>query len=188
MFTQALSGKFYNMSYNRQPQTVLAGTALVQNPPPSVLAPAGILPVTLDCEIATASTLGVIQVGSGLNITPQGVLSAISNPNCCFMNVHVTSRDYTATDDDCYIGADEHHREDDNLVGFVNSVIPITHNIQITLPLGILGKVYVIKNQDGGNVKVTGTGGQQINTLTFKTLGAQDAVTVIFDGTKWNTI
>lgn len=64
------------MAYNRQPQTVLAGTALNQNPPPSLLAPAGIVPVTLDCATATTSSLGVVTVGSGLAITPAGVLSA----------------------------------------------------------------------------------------------------------------
>jgi len=64
------------MAYNRQPQTVLAGTALKQNPPPSIVQPAGIIPVTLDADIATTTDLGVVQVGSGLSITPSGVLSA----------------------------------------------------------------------------------------------------------------
>jgi hypothetical protein len=65
------------MAYNRQPQTVLAGMALKQNPPPGIIQPAGIVPVTLDADIATTTSLGVVQVGSGLSITPSGVLSAI---------------------------------------------------------------------------------------------------------------
>jgi hypothetical protein len=60
------------MAYNRQPQTVLAGMALKQNPPPNVVQPAGIIPVTLDAEIATTTSPGVVQVGSGLSITPGG--------------------------------------------------------------------------------------------------------------------
>jgi len=156
------------MSYNRQPQTVLAGTALVQNPPPSALAPAGIIPVTLDCEIATANSLGVIRVGSGLSITPQGVLSSTGSVSNIYA-VHLTAVDYTVLDSDYYIGA-------------------TINNITITLPTGTLGKVYVVKNQHTGNITVTGTSGQQINTAATKVLGAQDAVMVIFDGTSWNII
>lgn len=64
------------MSYTRPPNVILAGTALIQNPPPSPTNPAGILPVTLDCAIATTSSLGVVRVGSGLAITPAGILSS----------------------------------------------------------------------------------------------------------------
>lgn len=179
------------MAYNRLPQTVLAGTALRQNPPPTIIQPAGIVPVTLNCEIATTSTLGVVQVGSGLAITPGGVLSATgSGHGCCSMNVYLTSRDYTATDDDCYIGANGHHREDDDLLNVANNVVPVTpsHNIEITLPLGVTGKVYIVKNQDGGNVKVQGTAGQRIDTSSFKTLRSESSITVVFDGTRWNVI
>lgn len=74
------------MAYNRLPQTVLAGMALKQNPPPSIIQPAGIVPVTLDAEIATTTSLGVVQVGSGLSITVAGVLSATggSGPSYAF--------------------------------------------------------------------------------------------------------
>lgn len=183
------------MAYNRLPQTVLAGTALKQNPPPTIIQPAGIVPVTLDADIATTTSLGVVQVGSGLAITPGGVLSATGSGGhgCCSINVYLTSRDYTATDEDCYIGATGHHREDDDLISVVNnvvSVIPIVpvHNIEITLPLGIKGKVYIVKNQDGGNIKVKASGGQKIDTSSFKTLGSEDSVTVVFDGSRWNVI
>jgi hypothetical protein len=64
------------MSYTRPPNVVLAGQALIQSPPPSPTNPAGILPVTLDCAIATTSSLGVVKVGSGLSITPTGILSS----------------------------------------------------------------------------------------------------------------
>ncbi len=155
------------MAYNRQPQTVLAGTGLKQNPPPSIIHPAGIIPVELEAEIATTTSLGVVQIGSGLSITPSGILSAASSSS--FINVTLTSTDYTATASDYYIGATK-------------------KDIDITLPLGILGRVYVIKNQVSGNIEVKGSSGQKIDTSSNKTLGAEDSIIVVFDGTRWNTI
>jgi hypothetical protein len=156
------------MAYNRQPQTVLAGTALKQNPPPSIVQPAGIVPVTLDAEIATTTSLGVVQVGSGLSITPSGILSATGGSSS-LINIKLTSVDYTASATDYYIGATK-------------------KDIDITLPLGITGKVYVIKNQVNGNIKVKATGGQKIDTSSDKTLGSEDSLVVVFDGTRWNVI
>jgi hypothetical protein len=156
------------MAYNRQPQTVLAGTALKQNPPPSIVQPAGIIPVTLDADIATTTGLGVVQVGSGLSITPSGILSATGGSSS-FINVTLTNVDYTATATDYYIGATK-------------------KDIDITLPLGIVGKVYVIKNQVSGNIEVKGTAGQKIDTSSTKTLGSDDSIIVVFDGARWNTI
>jgi hypothetical protein len=162
------------MAYNRLPQTVLAGVALKQTPPPSLIQPAGIIPVTLDAVVATTTSLGVVQIGSGLAITAAGVLSATgSSGDCCTVNVTLTSRNYTATKDDCYIGVT---RDD------------ILSTITITLPKGVLGKMYYIKNQATGNVKVQGSSGQTIDGSSFKTLGAILGFTVIFDGTQWNTI
>jgi hypothetical protein len=156
------------MAYNRLPQTVLAGIALKQNPPPTITQPAGIVPVTLDADIATTTSLGVVQVGSGLNITPLGVLSATGGGSN-LLNVKLTSTDYTATASDYYIGATK-------------------KDIDIILPLGVTGKVYVIKNQVSGNIKVKASGGQKIDTASDKTLGTEDNVVVVFDGTRWNVI
>jgi len=156
------------MAYNRQPQTVLAGTALKQNPPPSVIQPAGIIPVTLDADIATTTNLGVVQVGSGLSITPAGVLST-TNQSSDFVNVTLTGVNYTATSTDLYVGA-------------------TNNNITITLPKGILGRVYYIKNQVAGNIKVQGTGGETIDGTPFQTLGSNAGFIVVFDGTRWNIL
>jgi hypothetical protein len=155
------------MAYNRQPQTVLAGMALTQNPPPNIVQPAGIIPVTLDVDIATTTSPGVVQVGGGLSITPGGILSATGGSS--LINIKLTSIDYTATATDYYIGATK-------------------KDIDITLPLGITGKVYVIKNQVSGNIKVKATGGQKIDTSSDKTLGSEDSLVVVFDGTRWNVI
>jgi hypothetical protein len=156
------------MAYNRQPQTVLAGKALIQNPAPNVIQPAGIIPVTIECEEATTTSLGVVQVGSGLSITPSGILS-VNGGSSSFINVTLTSTNYTATADDYYIGATK-------------------KDIDITLPLGITGKVYIIKNQINGSIKVKASGGQKIDTSSDKTLGSESSIIVVFDGTRWNTI
>jgi hypothetical protein len=156
------------MAYNRQPQTVLAGKALKQNPDPNIVQPAGIIPVTLECEEATTTSLGVVQVGSGLSITPTGILSA-TNSSSNFVNVKLTDFSYSITATDSYVGA-------------------TSKNIVITLPTGILGRVYYIKNQANGNIKVQCTGGQKIDTSSDKTLGSEDSIIVVFDGARWNTV
>lgn len=154
------------MAYNRQPQTVLAGTALRQNPTPNITQPPGIVPVTLDCEEATTTSLGVVQVGSGLSITPAGILSVIGSSS--LINVKLTSVNYIALPSDYYIGATK-------------------KDITITLPPGIVGKVYIVKNQVTGNIKVKGTG-QDLDTAGDKTLGSEASLIVVFDGTRWNII
>jgi hypothetical protein len=155
------------MAYNRQPQTVLAGTALKQNPPPSITQPAGIVPVTLDADIATTTSLGVVQVGNNLSIDANGVLSAVSTTD--LIPVVLVNTDYFALATDYYIGA-------------------IRKDIKITLPLGAIGKVYIVKNQANGNIKVFASGGQTIDSDAVKTLGTEDSIVVVFDGSRWNVI
>jgi hypothetical protein len=166
------------MAYNRQPQTVLAGNALTQNPPPNIVQPAGIIPVTLDADIATTTGLGVVQVGSGLSITPSGILSATGGDSGCFVDITLTSTDYTATLDDCYIGATNSSHDDDE----ENSTITIT------LPLGDNGKLYYIKNQGTGNIKVKGTSGQTIDGSSSKTLGTNGSFILVFASNRWNIL
>lgn len=154
------------MAYTRQPNVVLAGTALKQNPPASIVTPAGIVRVTLDADIATTTSLGVVQVGAGLSITPAGVLSAANSSGS--INVTLTAVNYTATASDYYIGATK-------------------KSITITFPLGTVGKVYVVKNQSEGSIKVKGTG-QDLDNSGDKTLGAEASLIAVFDGTRWNII
>jgi hypothetical protein len=151
------------MAYSRP---VLPGVGLRQRPVATTPAQTGIQQTTLDVDIATTFSLGVVQVGSGLNITPAGVLSTISNG---FINVTLTNINYTATVDDYYIGCTK-------------------KDITVTLPLGIVGKVYVIKSQSNGNIEVETTGGQKIDSSLDKTLGSNDSIIVVFDGTRWNII
>lgn len=156
------------MAYTRQPNVVIAGTGLKQNPPATTTTPPGVVPVTLEAEIATAASLGVVQVGSGLTITPAGVLSATGSGSS-LINVKLTSTNYTATASDYYIGA-------------------TTGGVTITLPAGIVGKVYVVKNQaSSGNITVKGTG-QNLDQSGDKTLGGNASLIAVFDGTRWNLI
>jgi hypothetical protein len=153
------------MAYNRQPNVVFAGTALKQSPSPSTTTPPGIIPVTLDANIATTTSLGVIQVGAGLSITAAGVLSAVGDS---LIDVKLTSSNYTATSSDYYIGA-------------------TAKNITITFPLGVVGKVYVVKNQSEGSITVKGTG-QNLDKSGDKTLGSETSLITVFDGTRWNLV
>lgn len=155
------------MAYSRQPNVVFAGTALRQNPSASTTTPPGLVPVTLECEEATTTSLGVIQVGSGLSITPSGILSATGSSSS-LINVQLTSINYTASLTDYYIGATK-------------------KNITITFPAGIVGKVYVVKNQADGNIKVKGTG-QDLDQSGDRTLGSEGSLTAVFDGTRWNLV
>ena len=154
------------MSYNRPPTAVIAGRAMTQTPEGNN--PPGVLSVTLDNNIATTSSLGVVQIGAGLSITSSGVLSASGSGS--LINVHLTSVNYTATLNDYYIGATK-------------------NGITITLPNGIVGKVYMVKNQNsGGNISLQGSGGQMIDTSTSKTLGSSTGIILVFDGTRWNSV
>ena len=155
------------MAYNRTPQITLAGLGLTQNPPSSIVQPPGIVPVTLDANIATTTNLGIVQIGSGLSITVAGVLST-NGSSSSIMNVTLTGVNYTATATDLYIGA-------------------TVSGITITLPPGILGRVYYVKNQSTGNITVQGTG-QNIDGSASKTLNTSAAITMLFDGARWNLL
>jgi hypothetical protein len=152
------------MSYTRPPASTLAGRALKQTPSPATQA---IIPVVLDADIATTTELGVVQIGSGLSITPQGVLSATSSSS--LFAVKIVTANYTASANDYYIGA-------------------IKKDITITLPRGITGKVYVIKNEENGEITVTGTGGQKIDGSVSEKLSTNKSLMVIFNGTEWQSI
>lgn len=139
------------MSYNRPPNVVLAGRALKQTPAPTPTSPPGILPVTIDSDIATTTSLGVVRVGSGLSITPDGVLSANAESNCCYDCSSVVVYDnFIATKNNYYIG--------------VQNENPIT----ITLPTDYKGCGIVIKSEVEpplGNRKITIKPGDSSKTI-----------------------
>ena len=152
------------MSYTRPPASTLAGRALKQTPSPATQA---IIPVVLDADIAKTTQLGVVQIGSGLSITPQGVLSATSSSS--LFAVKIVTANYTASANDYYIGA-------------------IKKDITITLPTGVTGKVYVVKNEENGEITVTGTSSQKIDGSISEKLSTNKSLMVIFNGTEWQSI
>jgi hypothetical protein len=156
------------MAYSRLPNTVQAGRGLSQTPASTSTNPPGIVEVMLDTDIATTTTLGVVQVGSGLSITASGVLSTTITSSTIYP-VKLTGVNYTATADDYYIGV-------------------TNKDTTITLPKGILGKSYAIKNQANGNVLVKGTGSEKIDGVSSQGLSTGKAIIVIFNGTQWDII
>lgn len=156
------------MAYSRQPQVVIAnGGALKQTPPVSSQTPPGIVPVEIEALIATTTSLGVVQIGNNLSIDANGVLSAISTTD--LIPVTLVNTDYFVLPTDYYVGA-------------------IGKDVKITLPLGTIGKVYIVKNQSNGNIKVYASGGQTLDTNAVKTLGSESSIMVVFDGARWNII
>lgn len=156
------------MSYSRQPSSVATGTGLKQTPAPTPLTSVGVIQVQLEAEIATSTSLGVVQVGSGLTITPEGILSATGSGSA-LIPVLLVSSAYTATYSDFYIGVTK-------------------KDIQITFPMGIIGKEYIIKNKSSGNITVKTTSSQKIDSSLTKILGSESSLTVVFDGDCWSIV
>jgi len=154
------------MAYSRLPNTVQAGRGLTQTPASTSTNPPGIVEVMLDSNIATTGSLGMVQVGSGLAITTEGILSATGSSSGTIYSVKLTKVSYTAITDDYYIGATD-------------------SGITITLPKGVLGKTYAIKNQDNGIITVKATGSEKIDNSSTQTIVTNKAIIVIFDGTQW---
>ena len=153
------------MSYSRP---VIAGRAITQAPTATIPEKNGSLQTTLDSDIATYTSLGVVQIGSGINVDANGVIS-VSNQQSGFVAVKLVDVNYTALQKDYYIGATE-------------------KNIRITLPLGLVGKIFVVKNQSNGTVRVEGTLGETLDGALFKTLGTEASLMAVFDGSRWNLI
>jgi hypothetical protein len=86
-----------------------------------------------------------------------------------FLNISYTAVDYTVTDIDQYVCA---------TVG----------GVTITLPTGILGRFYQIKNQSTGDTLVQGTGGELIDGTAFKRLKPTAGFMTVFDGTEWKIL
>ena len=164
------------MAYSRPPQIIRAnGGALKQSPPPTEVTPAGIIPVELEAEIATKNSLGVVQIGDGIDITPEGVISVSGSDAGC--NTILVRTDYESTSDDCYIG--------------VNSSGPVT----ITLPVVVSdGHQIVVKAEMGpplGNRKVTintSDGALIDGSATCVLSVPYESVHLIFRGFEWHII
>jgi hypothetical protein len=127
-----------------------------------------------EVEFAVNNT-GVISLvaGTGISLTGSTGNITVSATGADFLNTTTVTSNYTATATDEYIGA--------------NSATLVT----ITLPLGIPGRVYTIKDQYGtgtGRVNVQGTGTEKIDGSPFKQLSAWASITVVFNDGQWRII
>jgi len=64
------------MSYAGLTSKVISGTAIKQSPNTRPISVPGNLSTTLDVDVATTGNLGVVQIGSGISISPAGIISA----------------------------------------------------------------------------------------------------------------
>ena len=128
--------------------------------------------MTYKNPLATTTDYGLVQVGANITVT-NGVIStdAVGNP---LYNTTVVTADYSATNDDYYIG--------------VNSATATT----ITLPAGTDGKMFIVKDELGpgsGNITIQGTGGETIDgSATFVNTVTYGSVSFIFRGTEWHVV
>lgn len=120
----------------------------------------------------TLTNTGVTKLVAGDNITlsaETGVIT-VSATGSGIVKTHGAAANYTATAIDEYIGV---------------TANPTT----ITLPTGVVGKSYTVKNEGaGGSTTVIGTGGQTLDGAISKSLNNNASITVIFRNAKWNII
>lgn len=115
-----------------------------------------------------------IAAGPGITVSYQPELITVSATGADFINVYGTKTNYTATIDDEYIG--------------VYSQSAVT----ITLPNGIAGRVYTIKDEYGqgsGKITISPQVGEQIDgKLTYVIGIPYQAVSIVFRAGSWRLI
>lgn len=120
----------------------------------------------------TVNNIGVTSIIAGTNIsisTSTGAVTINAAAEGIVQTVG-TGTAYTALATDEYIGV---------------TANPTT----VTLPTGIVGKTYTIKNESaGGTTTVQGTSGQQLDGTNTKSLGNNASITVIFRAGQWRII
>lgn len=115
-----------------------------------------------------------IAAGPGITVSYQPELITVSATGADFINVYGTTTNYTATIDDEYIG--------------VYSASAVT----ITLPNGIAGRVYTIKDEYGqgsGKITISPQLGEQIDGKATYVIGVPyQAVSLVFRAGSWRII
>jgi hypothetical protein len=86
-----------------------------------------------------------------------------------FFNIKFTAINYTLTDVDEYVAA-------------------TAAGIVITLPAGVEGRWYYIKNQVSGTVTVQCTGTDTIDGSASKTLRTNSGIMLVFDNIGWKIL
>jgi hypothetical protein len=124
----------------------------------------------------TIANTGVLSLIAGQGITLSSTTGdiTISSNAADFINTVVVTANYSASSTDEYIG--------------VNSTSLVT----ITLPTGINGRVYTIKDEHGsgfGKINVIGTGGQLVDGVTpYVITVPRQSISAVFRGGSWRLI
>lgn len=123
----------------------------------------------------TVNNTGVVSLTAGSGITLSGATGniTVSATGADFLNTIGVTSNYTATATDEYIG--------------VNSTSLVT----VTLPAGIEGRQYIIKEERGsgtGKVNVQGSSSEKIDGSSFKQLSSNASLTVVFRAGQWRII
>jgi hypothetical protein len=134
------------MAYTRTPNSILAGVGLVQTPSPTPLAPAGSLPVLLDAKIATTTSLGIVQIGDNIQVTPEGIIY-VDSSSICGRAAKLISQDYTAIETDYYIGVDSTGAVVVTLPSTPQAGTELTIKVEMKPPIG--SRKVTIKTSDG---------------------------------------
>jgi len=119
----------------------------------------------------TVNNTGVTSIIAGTNISISSATGAvtISAASEGILQTVGTAANYAALATDEYIGV---------------TANPTT----VTLPTGIVGKTYIIKNEASGTTTVTGTGGELLDTTVTKNLSARASISVVFRAGAWRII
>lgn len=128
--------------------------------------PTYIAPISGFGQSINDSDTNIINVGSG---------SIGGNPSPVTVT-QVTTTTYTALSTDYFLCVDT-----------------FTHSTTITLPVGILGTVYIIKDCSGNSatnpITIQGTGGQLVDNSASAVINTNfGGIEVIFNGTEWSIV
>ncbi|CAB4174035.1 hypothetical protein UFOVP961_20 [uncultured Caudovirales phage] len=122
--------------------------------------------------VNNTGVLGLV-AGTGIVVSAStGTITVSATGTTIIKAIGVTSN-YVATADDEYIGVDS------------------TSLVTITLPLGVTGRIYTIKEEHGNNtgkVNVQGTSNEKLDGSSFKQLSALASLTVVFRAGAWRII
>ena len=126
-------------------------------------------------SVFTVNNTGVLSLtaGSGITLSASTGIVTVSATGADIINTVGVTSNYTATATDEYIG--------------VNSTSLVT----VTLPLGLDGRQYTVKEERGsgtGKVNVQGTSSEKIDGSSFKQLSANASLTVVFRAGQWRII
>lgn len=124
----------------------------------------------------TVSNTGVLKLiaGPGINLSATTGNITVSATGADLLNVYGTTTNYTATLNDEYIG--------------VNS----SGSVTITLPVGVDGRVYSIKDEHGqgsGKITIQPAAGEKIDNSNAYIIGVPyQCVSIVFRAGQWRII